>query len=210
MHFEGEFRVPGTPDQVMGRFTDVHRMARCMPGAVIEGRGDDGSYLGAMVVAFGPKKINFRGRVSHDFDAVAHAGTLSGRGAADMRAARIGVKVSYTVRAVAGAVPATSVVALVSDAELTGVLAEFARTGGIPVANALMAGFAKRMAEEFADETSASDTAADAVPATPTTETVTPLAAHGLLWDIIKAKLLQLARRLGLAARSPKTEGKRL
>jgi carbon monoxide dehydrogenase subunit G len=198
MHFEGEFRVPGTPDAVMGRFADVERMARCMPGAVIEGRGDDGSYLGAMVVAFGPKKINFRGRASHEFDTVAHTGTLTGRGAADMRAARIGVKVTYTVRADPDAATATSVVALVSDADLTGVLADFARTGGIPVANALMAGFAKRMAEEFAAETPAVATAA------PRIETVVPLAAHGLLWDIIKAKLMQFARWLHLV----NTEGK--
>jgi carbon monoxide dehydrogenase subunit G len=199
MHFEGEFRVPGTPDDVMRHFTDVERMARCMPGAVIEGRGDDGSYLGAMVVSFGPKKINFRGRVTHDVDAAAHTGTLSGRGAADMRAARIGVKVSYTVRADG----AESVVSLVSDADLTGVLADFARTGGIPVANALMAGFAKRMAEEFADDTVSA--AAAPPPGTP----ATPLAAHTLLWDIIKAKLLSLARWLGLAARKPRAEEKR-
>ena len=239
MHFEGEVRVPGTPDAVMRRFTNVERMARCMPGAVIEGRGDDGSYLGAMVVAFGPKRINFRGRVTHEFDTAAHTGTLTGRGAADMRAARIGVKVTYSVRADPEAAVATSVVALVSDADLTGVLADFARTGGIPVANALMQGFAKRMAEEFADETpSAAVARAPMAPASgtadattsiaattsettgistdngtkytaTTVENVVPLAAHGLLWDIIKAKLLRLARWLGLAVRLSKPGEKR-
>jgi carbon monoxide dehydrogenase subunit G len=99
MHFEGEFSIPGTPDAVMRRFADVERMARCMPGAVIEGRGDDGSYQGAMVVAFGPKKINFRGRVTHEFDTVAHTGTLTGRGAADMRAARRADWREYNLRA---------------------------------------------------------------------------------------------------------------
>jgi hypothetical protein len=38
---------------------------------------------------------------------------------------------------------------------------------------------------------------------------VVPLAVHGLLWDIVKAKLLQFARWLGLAARQSKTEGER-
>jgi hypothetical protein len=42
-----------------------------------------------------------------------------------------------------------------------------------------------------------------------TAENVVPLAAHGLLGDIIKVKLLQLARWLGLAARQSKPEGKR-
>ena len=224
MRFEGEFRVPGTPDAVMRHFTDIERMARCMPGAVIEGHADDGSYLGVMVVAFGPKKINFRGRVTHEPDPATHTGTLSGRGAADMRAARIGVKVTYTVRADPAAATETSIVALVSDADLTGVLADFARTGGIPVANALMAGFAKRMAEEFADETSpiaatiaptATAPTIDPIktgptPVAPATAAdVAPLAVHGLLWDIIKAKLLQLARWLGLAARHQRTGEKR-
>jgi len=217
MRFEGEFKVPGAPDDVMRRFADVERMARCMPGAVIEGINDDGSYLGAMVVSFGPKKINFRGRVTHAIDPAGHTGTLSGHGAADMRAARIGVKVAYAVRADG----ADSVVSLVSDADLTGVLADFARTGGIPVANALMAGFARRMAEEFAaetqDETDAAThaatqaaTQAAAAPAPKDSVTsVAPLAAHTLLWAVIKAKLLQLARWLGLAARKPDAEGER-
>jgi len=71
MHFEGEFSVPGTPDDVIRRFADVERMVRCMPGAVIEGRDAEGNYLGGMLVAFGPKKIRFRGRVAveTDFDA---------------------------------------------------------------------------------------------------------------------------------------------
>lgn len=230
MHFAGEFRVPGTPDAVMRHFTDVARMARCMPGAAIEGRGEDGSYLGVMVVAFGPKKVNFRGRVTHVPDAAAHTGTLSGHGAADMRAARIGVKVTYTVRADQAAATPTAVVALVSDAELTGVLADFARTGGIPVANALMAGFAKRMAEEFADATPPATAAtltqgvaaqvatgqgAMAQPATVTESRATtaadvvPLAAHGLLWQVVKAKLLQLARWLRLASRQAGNQEKR-
>ena len=98
MHFEGEFRVPGGVDDVMRRFADVPRMARCMPGAVLEPRAEDGSWPGAMVVAFGPKKINFKGRVTCEFDCAAHTGTLHGRGTADMRAARIGVKVAFALR----------------------------------------------------------------------------------------------------------------
>ena len=57
MRFEGEFSVPGKPAVVIQRFADVERMARCMPGAVIEGRDEEGNYTGGMLVAFGPKKI---------------------------------------------------------------------------------------------------------------------------------------------------------
>ena len=188
MRFEGEFSVPGKPAEVIQRFADVERMSRCMPGAVIEGRDDEGNYLGGMLVSFGPKKIKFKGRVSADTDPVALTGSIRGRGAADMRAARIEVRINYALRndpAKAGA----TMVKLTSDAELGGVLADFARTGGVPFANALMQDFSKRVAEEFAHE--------EAAPA-PASEPV-PLAAHGLLWQVIKMKLAQFVRWLGFA-----------
>jgi hypothetical protein len=72
---------------------------------------------------------------------------------------------------------------------LGGVLADFARTGGVPFANALMQDFSKRVAEEFAT---------DAPPQVAPAQSV-PLAAHGLIWQVIKAKLLHLVRWLGLA-----------
>jgi carbon monoxide dehydrogenase subunit G len=188
MHFEGEFSVPGTPDQVIRRFADVERMAHCMPGAAIEGRDEQGNYLGAMLVAFGPKKIRFRGRVSVETDLAAHTGSLHGRGAADMRAARIGVRIAYALRDDPSASRST-LVKLTSDAELGGVLADFARTGGVPFANALMQDFSRRVAEEFATEAPRQEAPAQPV----------PLAAHRLFWQVIKARLAQFARWLGLA-----------
>src|ERR1700759_3134373 len=152
MHFEGEFSVPGRPDDVIRRFADVERMARCMPGAVIEGRDEEGNYLGSMLVAFGPKKIRFRGRVSADTDFEAHTGSLRGRGAADMRAARIEVRIAYALRDDPAAPGGSTLVKLTSDAELGGVLAHFARTGGVPFAKALMQDFSRRVAEEFATD----------------------------------------------------------
>ncbi len=44
MDFSGEFTVPGHPDEVMRRFADIERMARCMPGASLEGQDEDGNY----------------------------------------------------------------------------------------------------------------------------------------------------------------------
>jgi uncharacterized protein len=204
MRFAGEFRVPGTPDEVMRRFVDVPRMASCMPGAVLEPQAEDGSWPGAMVVSFGPKKINFKGRVTCEFDQHAHTGKLQGRGNADMRAARIGVKLSFALHSDTAAAAPTTVVSIASDAELGGVLADFARTGGVPVANAIMADFARRAAEEFAKETPVADVPAAAAgehagPQRPLQPAV-PLHAASLLWTIIAAQLARLARWLGLRA----------
>ena len=89
-------------------------------------------------------------------------------------------------------------------------LADFARTGGIAVANAIMADFARRAAEEFAKDDSPSPPAAAeptprAIPSGPeepkaaaTPAAPPPLAAHGLVWVVIKAYLARLGRWLGI------------
>jgi uncharacterized protein len=225
MHFEGEFRVPGRADDVLRRFADVPRMARCVPGAVLEPQAEDGSWPGAMVVSFGPKKISFKGRVICEFDVAARTGALHGRGAADMRAARIGVKVAFALRDDAAATEPVTVVRVTSDAELGGVLADFARTGGVAVANVIMQDFARRAAEEFARD--APPQAATIAPTGKSHEAGTPatsaapmpamhaapvfearaaaapatLSAHGVLWEVIKHKLRQLAAWLGFRAK---------
>ena len=54
-------------------------------------QAEDGSWPGAMVVAFGPKKVAFKGRATCVFDLENHTGEVHGRGTANLRAARIGV-----------------------------------------------------------------------------------------------------------------------
>ena len=208
MHFEGEFRVPGKPADVIRRFSDVPRMASCMPGAMLEPQAEDGSWPGAMVVTFGPKKINFKGRASAEFDLENWTGSLEGRGAADLRAARIGVKVGFSLHED----PAGTLVKIVSDAQLGGVLADFAKAGGVAVANVIMADFARRCADEFAKdevpvvaadsepEAVVGDAPAAAVQAEPVRQAPAPvpLAAHSLLWAVIKAQFVRLGQWLGL------------
>ena len=219
MRFEGEFRVPGQPRAVLERFAEVERMVKCMPGASIDGRDDDGNYLGGMLVAFGPKKIKFKGKVTASVDFDSLTGKLHVRGAADMRAgARAEVNVVYTVRDDTSASAPTSIVALTSDAELGGVLADFGSTGGIAVTQALMDVFAQRCAEEFSREANA-NTSASTTTDSPTDATATntrspastsaapiptpepaneALSANALLWSIIQTKFKQFKKWLGL------------
>jgi carbon monoxide dehydrogenase subunit G len=177
MEFEGAFRVPGNPDDVIQKFADVERMAGCMPGASLEGRDEEGNYLGVMTVAFGPKKIKFRGRVNVAFDIPNRSGVLTGRGAADLRAARIAVRTTFNVAPDpdAAADAPMSVVTLRSEADLQGVLADFAKTGGTALANVIMEDFAKRLAAEFSGQ------GADSTP--------NSISAHKVVWQAIKSKL---------------------
>ncbi len=179
----------------MRQFSDVPRMASCMPGAVLEPQAEDGSWPGAMVVTFGPKKINFKGKANCEFDFNALTGSLHGRGTADMRAARIGVKVTFALTDAADNSHLETIVKIVSDAELGGVLEDFAKTGGIAVANAIMTDFAHRAAAEFSRDAPAPAIQEAAVKAEP----ATPLAAETLLWVVVKAYCLKLLRAVGLA-----------
>ena len=161
MHFEGEFSVPGRPDDVIRRFADVERMARCMPGAVIEGRDEEGNYLGGDAGRVRAEEDQVQGPRRVETDFAAQTGSLHGRGAADMRAARIEVTHRLRVARRSGGGRPTRSVTLTSDAELGGVLADFARTGGVPFANALMQDFSRRVAEEFASDAPAPQQVSD-------------------------------------------------
>lgn len=188
MQFEGEFNLPGTPDEVIRQLADVERVAKCVPGAQLEGRDEDGSYRGAMVVAFGPKRIRFNGKVFCDFDIEGRSGTLRGRGAADMRAARFEIKTHFTVN---NDPDAGSAVRLKSDIELSGVLAAVAGTGAAVVGNALMREFANNLVEEFG-ETGASPHGERPAPSEIHAGGAV-LAALRAIWSALRSKLFGTA-----------------
>jgi carbon monoxide dehydrogenase subunit G len=200
MEFEGEFKVPGAPEEVIREFADVERMAKLMPGASIEGRDEEGNYLGVMTVAFGPKRIKFKGKVTVEIDEAAKSGKLRGRGAADLRAARIETRLNYQLHADPSAATPTTIVRLKAEADMQGVLAEFAKTGGEAVGNVLMAEFAKNLAAEIGSEKPAAIIAGEGAPemsSPPATTAKAPqqaaaLSATGLMWRVIKMKACQM------------------
>ncbi len=148
-------------------FADVERMATLMPGAAIEGRDEEGNYLGGMTVAFGPKRIKFKGKVTVETDIAGKSGKMRGRGAADMRAARIETRLAYTLHADESASEPTTIVQLKAEADLQGVLAEFAKTGGEAVGNVMMEEFSWNMAAEFGRKKSAAPAACASANAAP-------------------------------------------
>lgn len=201
MRFEGEFRVPGQPADVLRRFADVERMASCMPGASIEGRDEEGTHLGVMQVAFGPKRIRFRGKVRCDVDHAALTGALHVRGAAELRSrAPVEVRVTYALRQDATTSSPMTVVAITSDGEMGGVLADFAHTGGVAVTRALMEEFAARAAQAFAHEAQArapdAPQPSTAVAAPGASSPSAALPAHRLLWRALRHGLASFFGRV--------------
>jgi len=214
MLYDGTIEVAASPDEVMRLFSDVPRMAALIPGASIDGQDDDGAWRGTIVVAFGPKRIRFNGKVSIDFDVAAHSGTMLGRGVGDVRGAKVESKMTFFVAESpdSTAETASSTVSLHSDIALGGVLAEFARTGGPIVANALLKEFSVRLAAELAQSGSMeSDAAAaprniaaqapDSQPAPPAAP-VSALRADRLAWKLFTHMLKQGWQRFLLIFRT--------
>ena len=149
MKWEGAFRVPGAPAEVVLEFADARRMAAHFPGAEVEEVAEDGSLVGRLTVAFGPKRLVFRGKALCEADVAGLHGRITGQGASDMRAARFKVELHWRLRDDPSAGEPTTIVTLTSAATLQGVLADFARTGGPIVAAALTEEFAKRLERDL-------------------------------------------------------------
>ncbi len=146
MDFQNRFVVSGAPDAVAEHFANVPLMASFLPGASVEAPLPDGSYPAALMASFGPKKLAFKGTLTNEVDRQALTGVLKGQASADVRGARMAVTMTYRLSAAPGttaAAPMTEV-HIDSHAQLSGVLAEFAKAGGVIVAEALMAEFARR------------------------------------------------------------------
>lgn len=187
MRFENAFDVAGRPQEVIELFADLPLVASFLPGASVGEPGEDGRYPGTLTVSFGPKRIAFKGNLTHQVDAEKMAGTVAGHASADLRGAKMSVRMDYQLA------PAESGtrVTLVSEAELTGLLAEFARTGGVVVTEALLAEFAQRMSAHLQAAKVPSTTAGDA--ASPAPSVCAPPAAPQALSAF--ALLLQVLRR---------------
>ena len=148
MRYEHAFEVAGRPAEVIEKFADLPSLAEHLPGASVGPANADGSHPGTLVVSFGPKRIAFKGTVINRVDRAGLCGVLSGTASADVRGTRMAVTMNYTL-AESEERPGGTKVRLDSEAQLTGVLAEFAKTGGVIVANAVLAEFAKSFSAQF-------------------------------------------------------------
>ncbi len=125
MQITKTFVVRATPDAVWAFLTDPGRVASCLPGAAITGRTNERTYTGTMTVKVGPVSTSYKGTVSFErLDArartaeiVASGQDVRGKGGAEMRMAS---------RLVERA-PGQTEVTVVSDVNVTGIVAQMGR-----------------------------------------------------------------------------------
>lgn len=125
MRIEKSFVVKSAPATVWAFLTDPHRVARALPGAAIQEQIDPQTYTGTMTVKVGPVSTSYRGQMRFErLDAgagvaeiVASGQDVRGKGGAEMR------MTSHVVERTHGETEVT----VVSDLNVTGILAQMGR-----------------------------------------------------------------------------------
>jgi uncharacterized protein len=125
LKFEHAFLVKAPADRVWSYLIDPYRVAPALPGASITGKLGDDTYGGLITVKVGPVSAKYKGTLrfekvdaaSHTAEMAAKGQDTSGRGGADMR---------MQSRLIARAANETEVT-VVSDVNVTGILAQMGR-----------------------------------------------------------------------------------
>ena len=190
----GSAVIAGSPDLVWPLLSDPHTVVSCVPGAAITLLRPDGVYEATISVRFGPTVAKFSGEVTVDYEHDARRCRVEGRGI-DLRGAsraRVSLQVAVTG-------DTQTDIAVDGGFNVAGPLETFASAGGVHVARALLAEFAKNMAAVVAARTvvippadaSPAQPAAPTVPAAPTAY----LRGDKLLWHAFLGWLRQLFGR---------------
>jgi Uncharacterized conserved protein len=193
MIFEDGFELKASPDVIMQKFSDIESVSRCIPGLEMTGTDAEGSYLGTMSIAFGPKKLKFSGKVNCVFDHENKSGKIVGGGVNGSRSATVKASTQFHILPLKAEATGEvhSRVEIRSEIELGGVIESFASTGGIALGKHIMKQFAHNLSEQMrvTEQTVAScspDSAAvDGAHAPPAP--ATSLNVFALLWQTLVA-----------------------
>jgi carbon monoxide dehydrogenase subunit G len=147
LQFEHSFVVKAPPASVWAYLTDPYRVAPALPGASITDKVDDQTYSGGITVKVGPVSAKYRGTVRFESldpaartaEIVARGQDTSGRGGADMR----------MKSRIAPTPDGGSEVTVVSEVNVTGVMAQFGRGLMQDVSNQMLERFTEAMRAEL-------------------------------------------------------------
>jgi len=147
LRFENAFTIKARPEKVWAYLTDPYRVAPALPGAAITEKTGEGTWNGTITVKVGPVAAKYKGTVRFEsMDPAARTATivargqdLSGRGGADMKMeSRLSEKT-----------PGETEVAMVSDVNVTGIMAQFGRGLVQDVSNQMFQKFTEAVRAEL-------------------------------------------------------------
>lgn len=89
--------IAAEPDALWTVLRDIETVARCLPGAIVEEKGDDGHVVGAMAVAIGPMQARFAGHAKVTYDDAARSGSVIGSGGDRISRSRADGQIRFAV-----------------------------------------------------------------------------------------------------------------
>lgn len=207
MELNNEFRVAVPAAEVWDVFTDVQRVAPCLPGATLLSVDGD-EFTGAVKVKVGPITVSYKGVASYkekDTDARRLVLRAEGKETRGNGTAAATVTAQLTEDG-----PRGTHVVISTDLAISGKAAQFGRGVLADVSSNLIAQFARSLEAELLgggspDSAAASGVTAAPTTAAPTTERLTAAAQPADSVDLLKVVALPLAKRAapvaaGLAA----------
>ena len=142
--------IPAPPDEVWPLLTDPALVASCIPGATLSPDQEGGDvWKGSIRVKFGPTVAVFRGEATLAYDHANKRCTIEGRGIDQRGASR-----ALANGSVVASGSADTQLAVEGTYTVSGPLETFANAGGVHVARALLAEFAKNMGALVAERRS--------------------------------------------------------
>jgi carbon monoxide dehydrogenase subunit G len=191
VELNNEFRVAVPPAKVWDVFTDVERVAPCLPGATLLSVDGD-AFTGAVKVKVGPITVSYKGEAAFlEKDAAAQRVVLKANGKETRGNGNAAAVVTAQLKDEGDA---TSVV-ITTDLTISGKAAQFGRGVLGEVAGNLIAQFAKALEADILGGAAPTQTTA------PTAETITaasqPDASDSV--DLLKVVALPMAKRFAPA-----------
>jgi len=145
VRLSNEFTVPAPADEAFAVLLDVERVAPCLPGASLAG-GDGETFDGAMTIKLGPVTSRFEGTVRIvEADRAGHRAVLR----AEARDARGSGTAAATITTSLRAAGGGTRVAVETDLQVSGPVAQFGRGVMQDVSGKLMRQFADCLAVEM-------------------------------------------------------------
>ena len=163
LRFEYSFVVKAPVDRVWAYLTDPVRVAPALPGAAITEKLDDRTWAGTITVKVGPVSARYKGTArfetldlaTHTVEMVASAQDTSGRGGADMKMS------SHMTERPGG----ETEVRVVSELNVTGIMAQFGRGLMQDVSNQMFQRFTEAVRAELEKPVTAEGPAVSPAPA---------------------------------------------
>ena len=179
-----KFQVKRPLSVVWEALADVTLVAECLPGAELTEADDGRNYKGKMKIKVGPINAVFLGNAIVQRDRANMSGTVEGSGADTGSGSRAKASMRYALTPVEGG--SATEVAVESDIQLSGALAQFGRSDIInDISQRLIDAFAENLQARLAS----GDEGSDSLPSSD------EINAFGILFSVLWARMKRIFGR---------------